>query len=187
VPADATHKSAFERIYATYYAKLVRFSKEYVLSEADAENIVQDIFLAMWERRGELEEVQNMNAYLFRIVRNRCIDFLRKRVKTDLHRQPLSEVEQKEYEFKLYALNLFDTGALSDEDIEKLIADALQQLPAKCRDIFVLSRFENMSHKQIAEKFDLSPNTVNNQIHIALTKLKRELRDYLPLLLFISA
>ena len=61
----------FEKIYTMYYPKLVRFSKEYVLTRADAENIVQDIFVHLWEKRKTLDKIQSINAFLFRLVKNK--------------------------------------------------------------------------------------------------------------------
>lgn len=68
----------YSKVYAIYFPKLVRFSQSYVLSRHDAENIVQDIFLYLWEHRELIESLGNINAFLFTLVKNRCIDFLRK-------------------------------------------------------------------------------------------------------------
>ncbi|MDU1890802.1 MAG: sigma factor [Dysgonomonas sp.] len=64
----------FDEIYSIYYPKLVRFSNEYILSLHDAENIVQDCFLYLWEQRDSLNSINNINAYLFRLIKNKCID-----------------------------------------------------------------------------------------------------------------
>lgn len=70
----------FDQLYLLYYPRLVRFSKEYVLSEEDAENIVQDVFLIIWEQKHELSHIQNIPSYLFRLTKNKCIDFLRRKI-----------------------------------------------------------------------------------------------------------
>ena len=75
--AISRHKSEFEKIYLSYYSRMKRFAQEYVIREEDAENIVQDLFLDLWEQNIELLSHSNLFAYLFTSVKNRCIDFLR--------------------------------------------------------------------------------------------------------------
>lgn len=70
----------FSELYLTYYSKLVRFAKEFVIQEEDAENITQDVFIILWENRDFIEHIDNMNAYLFRLVRNKCLDYLKHKV-----------------------------------------------------------------------------------------------------------
>lgn len=68
---------SFSELYLIYYPKLVRFAKEFVMSEEDAENITQDVFTDLWEKRESMNHIENMNAYLFRLVRNKCLDYLK--------------------------------------------------------------------------------------------------------------
>lgn len=71
---------SFSELYLIYYPKLVRFAKEFVMSEEDAENITQDVFTDLWEKRESMNHIENMNAYLFRLVRNKCLDYLKHKV-----------------------------------------------------------------------------------------------------------
>ena len=71
---------SFSEMYLTYYSKLVRFAREFVILEEDAENITQDVFTDLWERRDSMDHVENMNAYLFRLVKNRCLDHLKHKI-----------------------------------------------------------------------------------------------------------
>lgn len=178
-------KMTFEDIYQAYYPKLVRFSREYVGSTVDAENVVQDVFIVLWEHRDGLDELRNVNAYLFRLVKNKCIDFLRHKIRVSDKHCSIQDVEEKEVQLKLYSMERFDENLLSDEVIEELIKKAIDSLPEKCREIFMLSRIEGMKYQEIADQLNLSTNTVSNQISIALKKLKVELKDYLPVLLFL--
>ena len=75
----------FSELYLTYYSKLVRFAKEFVIQEEDAENITQDVFIILWENRDFIEHIDNMNAYLFRLVRNKCLDYLKHKVFFHFH------------------------------------------------------------------------------------------------------
>jgi len=160
----------------------VRFSREYVSSRDDAENIVQDVFFILWQQREHLDQLRNVNAYLFKLTKNKCIDFLRHKIRVgDLHCS-LQDVEEKELHFKLYSIEQFDDQSLSNEDIEIMVNKAIETLPPKCREIFILSRLDGMKYQEIADQLNLSTNTISNQIAIALKKLKNELKDYLPLL-----
>lgn len=178
-------KDAFSVMYDTYFPKLLRFSQTYVKEEEEAEQIVQDIFIYLWEHKELIPTLQNVNAYLFALVRNRCVDYLRKEVYQEAQKGSLSEVENKELQLKMYSLEMFDDDRLSEADIEELLRQAIGRLPERCREIFIMSRLQNLKYKEIAEKLSISPNTVENQIVIAIRKLKEELKDYFPLFLFI--
>lgn len=178
-------KEDYSKIYAIYFPKLVRFSQTYLHSQEDAENLVQDIFLYLWENREQIPSLGNMNAYLFTVVKNRCIDFLRRQAKNDEKKRSLSELEEKELQFKLYSLQKFDENNFSIADIEHLISQAVDSLPARCKEIFILSRMEGLRHKEISERLNISVNTIESQIAIALKKLKVALKDYMPLFIFI--
>lgn len=151
----------FSDLYLTYYSKLVRFAKEFVQQEEDAENITQDVFADLWEKRDFITHIENMNAYLFRLVRNRCVDYLRHKV-----------FEQRYVE----SLQLScEEDAIEDHDTEILIHAAINSLPKRCRDIFLLSRVEGLKYREISEHLGISVNTVECQMGIALKKLRMKL------------
>ena len=153
----------FENIYLSYFPKMKRFAQEYVISEQDAENIVQDMFAELWEKR-EMFTCQTIRiAYLFTIIKNKCLNHLR----------------------HLDSLEAFEQHIFSDQDIEDLINRALDSLPTKCKEIFIMNKLEGKKQEQIATELNLSTNTVRNQISIAYKKLRNELKDYLPLWLFL--
>lgn len=170
-------KDNFDRVYVTYYARMYRFAKEYVVFDEDAENIVQDVFVLLWEKREVLDIQVSLLSYLFSLVKNRCLDFLR--------HQTVAEEYKQELSFKLSAIEILNNSFISDDNIEKIVSDALSKLPERCREIFLKSRLEGKKYKEIAEEMNISVNTVENQISIALKKLRIELKDYLPLLLFL--
>lgn len=151
----------FSELYLTYYSKLVRFAKEFVIQEEDAENITQDVFIILWENRDFIEHIDNMNAYLFRLVRNKCLDYLKHKV----FEQRYVESVQASYE----------VDVVEDNDTEILIRAAINSLPKRCRDIFLLSRVEGLKYKEISEQLGISINTVECQMGIALKKLRIKL------------
>ena len=175
----------FDRIYIIYFPKLVRFAQTYLLDREEAENIVQDIFLQLWESADRRLLQSSLNAYLFTIVKNRCIDALRKYDQQQDKRFQLSDLERKEFNFKLYSLQHFDDNHLTLPEIEQIIQQSIDSLPLRCREIFLLSRMEGLKHKEIAERLQLSVNTVEGQISIALRKLREALKNYMPLFVLI--
>ncbi|MDR1682426.1 MAG: RNA polymerase sigma-70 factor [Candidatus Symbiothrix sp.] len=175
----------FSEVYLTYYSKLILFAKEYVVSYEDAENIVQDLFLFLWENKEILHTIHNPNAYFFTLTKNRCIDFLRKKITETKCNEKIQSIFESEFKLKLDSLEEFDIFGLSDENIENLITEAINSLPERCREIFLLSKFKGLKYKEISEQLNISVNTVEGQMSIALRKLRIQLKQFLPLYLFL--
>lgn len=170
-------RNNFDKIYVLYYSRMFRFAKEYVLFDEDAENIVQDVFLLLWEKREVLDIQISLVSYLFALVKNKSLDYLRHKVIADEYKQELSA--------KLTALELLNYSFTSDEEIEQILMTAINKLPERCRQVFLKSRIEGKRNREIANELNLTVSTVENQMTIALRKLRVELKDYLPLLLFL--
>jgi RNA polymerase sigma-70 factor (ECF subfamily) len=175
----------FEKIYIAHFAKMKRFACEYVLCEEDAENIVQDVFVELWEKRAVLSMPVNMMAFLFSATKNRCIDHLRHETVVKETANKMLEEHQLTMKMKFDSLEAFDQDFLTENDVEDLLNKAIASLPEKCRDIFIKSRIEGMKQKEIAAELGVSLNTVETQMGIAYKKLRDELKDYLPLLFFL--
>lgn len=166
----------FSELYVTYFPKLTRFAKEFVMSEEDAENITQDIFADVWERWDSMIHVENMNAYLFRLVKNRCLDYLKHKIFEQKYAEKIQSSFEIEMNLKLQSLDRFDASAISEEkEMERLVHAAINSLPGRCKEIFLLSRRENLKYKEIAERLGISVNTVECQMGIALKKLRAKL------------
>lgn len=172
----------FDHVYAVFFPKLVRFANTYLRDFEESENAVQDIFMRLWEHREAIPYSGNITAYLFTITKNKCIDLLRQ------HRsrlESLSDVEQREIALNLYSLQEFDANNFTLREIEQIIEDAIATLPPRCRQIFIMSRMEGMSHREISEKLSVSKNTIEGQMTIALRRLHAALKNYLPLYIFL--
>lgn len=167
----------FRETYFTYYPKLVRFATEFVSHKEDAENITQDVFLNLWERQGSLNHIENMNAYIFRLAKNKCLDHLKR--KTSAEKYAASLQNDFELELKLQSMDKFEVYVYSEENMESRITEAINSLPERCRKIFMLSRSEGLKYREISERLGVSVNTVENQMSIALKKLKTKLRPAL--------
>lgn len=182
---SGTEKSSFSKIYMVYFPKLVRFAREYVISTEDAENIVQDIFMYLWEHRDMLDSLSNLNAFLFTLTKNKCIDFYRQKIRIDNKKESLDNLQDRELKLKMEALMQFDENIFTEKEIEDLLTKAIEHLPEKCRQVFILSRMNGLKHEEIATQLNISVHTVQNHIVTAIRKLKVELKDYLPLFIFI--
>ena len=167
---------SFSELYLMYYPKLVRFAKEFVVLEEDAENITQDVFTDLWERGDAIDHIENVNAYLFRLVRNRCLDYLKHKVFEQKYAENVQASFEIELNLKLQSLDRFDVSDISEgNEMERLVRDAINSLPKRCRDIFLLSRMKGLKYREISEKLGISVNTVECQMGIALKKLRVKL------------
>lgn len=175
----------FAQCYIHWYSRLKFFAREYVLSEADAENIVQDVFTELYEKREVLTLPVNTIAYLFTATKNRCINHLRRKMQEQEINRQLQDEFSLTLQMKFDSLEAFDLQFLSEEDIETKLQKALLALPERCREIFMMNKFEGKKQKEIAQILNLSVNTVESQMAIAYKKLRAELKDYLPLLLLL--
>lgn len=176
--------SDFEDIYVSHYSRMKRFAQEYVIREEDAENIVQDVFVELWEHRHLLSSHTNLFAYLFTSVKNRCLDFLRHKMVVEKTVEKIKDENAQALQMKLYSLEAFNEKIFSEPDIETIVQNAINTLPEKCREIFILNKIEGKKQKTIAEELNISINTVESQMAIAYKKLKETLKDYAPLLMF---
>ena len=177
--------SNFEEIYLNYFPRLLRFALEYVSNKEDAENIIQDVFAILWERRDVLKVHVSLASYLFILIKNRCIDYLRMKKHAEIGLEQMQAHFTYEQQMKLYSLEALDHLLVSNSDLEHLITCAIDSLPPKCREIFILNKIDGKKYKEIAEYLDISVNTVENQMSIALKKLRGQLKDYMPVFLFL--
>ncbi|MDR0844139.1 MAG: RNA polymerase sigma-70 factor [Tannerella sp.] len=170
----------FEQLYRSYYSKMKHFAKEYVISDGEAEDIVQDVFMELWEKKQLFLTHTNLVAYLFTAVKNKSLNFLRHQI----IRQKTAEHLQEEFmitmQMNLDSLEVLNDHFISEEDIEKALADAIDTLSPRRREIYIKSKIEGKKQEEIAEELNITVNTVETQMGIARKKLKIKLKDYLP-------
>lgn len=178
------YKDQFKEVYISYYARLKRFARQYVAREEDAENIVQDIFFELWEKQLEFSSFINLNGFLFTMLKNRCIDFLRRETLEQEVSKTIQDEQSRELKMKFESLEALDSAFLNQPDIDALIQNAIDSLPEKCREIFMMNKFEGKKQKVIARELDISIHTVESQMAIAYKKLKVILKDHFLLFIF---
>ena len=175
---------AFKVIFNTYYSRLYYFILEFISFDDIAENIVQDTFFTLWNKRHELKDDSNLSAYLFTVARNNCLHKLR----DERYRQKLfttNSMDQNELEMNMEVLNTFDSSACTFEEIDRIIEKTLEELPPQCKKVFILSRFEERKNKEIAEELNISVKVVEKHISKGLKKFKESLKDYLPFVAYL--
>lgn len=163
----------------TYHKRFVRFAMNYVHSREEAEDIVMESMLALWEKRDTLYEETNLPAYVLVSVKNKCLNQLKSlRIK---QKDSIDEMEQWELDMRISALEDFDPHLVYSEDINAIVAKTLSSLSPQTRQIFNLSRNGNKSNQEIADLTNLSVKSVEYHITKALKSLRDALEDYLPL------
>ncbi|MDD2299311.1 MAG: RNA polymerase sigma-70 factor [Fermentimonas sp.] len=174
-------EKAFELIFHQSKGKMMGFLKNVLPRDEDEESILQEIYLKLWLNRKTIDTNQNFETFLFSIARNMVIDVMRKRFNKqkyldELHSQlkDLNEDGNCTYAHVEYS------------ELENRIYNLIEQLPEQRKKIFKLSRMEGLTYKKIADKLEISENTVDSQIRNALSFLRKEMNYFLSLLFFIN-
>ncbi len=170
-------EQAFETLFKKHYQMLLKVGQFLINDIEQAEELVHDVFINVWQKRENINTQASFKNYLITAVRNRCFNHLKAKKKTT------SIDDDESWADELVADTATDTVA-NLKEVNLAIEAAVSRLPEQCRIIFQLSRYEGMSYKEIAETLGLAPKTVENQIGRALKTLKTELKDYLPFVLF---
>ncbi|MDR2037549.1 MAG: RNA polymerase sigma-70 factor [Bacteroidales bacterium] len=165
-------ESAFRKLYYDYYERLFRFGMHMVKSEEWCEEIVSDVFFNIWQNRQQLTEIDNLEAYLFKSVKNKCLHYLDKSA-----RRPRNQDLSVSIEYTTIDENTPESIVL-DNELNQLLQKAINSLPDRCRTIFKLVREDGMKYKQIAEILNISVRTIDAQMSIATQKIKAIIEKY---------
>ncbi|HEY9049121.1 MAG TPA: RNA polymerase sigma-70 factor [Ohtaekwangia sp.] len=161
------NKDAFEQVFHACYENLCQYACTIVKDMDEAEDIVQSMFLKIWEKREELTIQQSIRSYLFRAVYHQCINTLEHKV-----------IKLKHQEYGLQqGIHASQQPEVFPEELSESIRAAIDELPEQCRNIFVMSRYEELRYAEIAKKLNISVNTIENQISKALRILRLKLKD----------
>lgn len=166
---------AYGVLFRRYYPMLCAYATKFVELK-DAEEIVQDVMLWLWENRETQTFETSLSQYLFKTVYHRAINQI-VRHQSQLRADTLFYENMQEM--------LQDTDFYQLEELQKRIREAVDALPPTYREAFVMHRFDNKSYKEIAEILQVSPKTVDYRIQQALKQLRITLKDYLPLILLL--
>ena len=171
-------RSALKVLFDKYYASLTRFGFLYVKDKDIAEEIVQEFFVHFWIKRESLSINNSIKSYLYRSVRNKCLNYNRDTKKNLSIESELELIDTLGFSENVYEVDY--------DELKEMIEDSIESLPQKCKDIFKLSRMQQLTYKQISDKLNISQKTVENQIGIALKKLRKKLEPILSGLISIA-
>lgn len=176
---DMSNKD-FNRVYERNYRRSFLFAKSYVHDDLVAEDIAAESLFKYWQICKDSEE-EVSEAMLVTILKNKAIDYLRAEMRKQLALEDMAETAMRNLEIQVSALEACDPNELFSEEIQRIIQQTLKRLPEQTREIFWLSRYENLSVKEIAERQKLTPKAVEYHITKSLKVLRLALKDYLPL------
>ncbi|WP_455508923.1 RNA polymerase sigma factor [Butyricimonas paravirosa] len=164
-------EKAFAQVFRMYYGPLLNYAGRILKDVELANDVVQECFCRLYERRKEIKREFQVRPYLYKSVYNSCIDAIKhQKVENNYINQELLD---------FYFSKVVETPeaeqALLDEDLKGAIQDAINKLPERCREIFVLSKVDGLSNKQIAEQLNISIKTVEAQMTTAFVRLRKEL------------
>jgi RNA polymerase sigma-70 factor (ECF subfamily) len=163
----------FESVFREYYVPLCVHVRRYLIDAESAEEVVQDMFFKMWERREVLSVHSSLNAYLYKAVTNQALNYIK--------------YQKIAHQYKEYvgfntdiASAITAHEALVSSDLEGKINSLIKSMPERRRMVFEMSRFEGLKYMEIAEKLNISVKTVEIQMSKALSFLRDQLKEYLP-------
>ena len=175
------NEKAFRAVYDLYFVRLERFAAAYVTDRREAQDIVQSVFLTLWDRKESLYPETNLCNYLITLTKNQCLNYLR-HARAQLNYLTRQEQKNAELLLNYYALEKLNENKLFSDELEIAAKQAIDSLPGQSREVFILSRIEGMKYQEIAQKLEVSVKTVEKKMSIALEKLRDALKDYYMLL-----
>jgi RNA polymerase sigma-70 factor, ECF subfamily len=177
-------KIAFEYVFTTYYSSLCRYAEEMVHDNYQAEDIVTNLFVVLWDDRKNICIHTSLRSYLYRSTYNACLNAIRKK-KTEnkykdyfIHHAEFSKNHD-------YGSSFYPLSEIIENELDNRLKEVIDNLPPRCREIFLLSRVEELSHKEIADELDISVNTVKSHIMNALKSIQSEIKNLLMIFIAI--
>ncbi|WP_282036381.1 RNA polymerase sigma-70 factor [Saccharicrinis aurantiacus] len=172
------NKHAYEAIYFEFYDVLYHLALQYLNNQQHAQEIVQDAFLKLWEIRESINDNTNIRNFLYTIVKNNSLNFIRNKQTAIRH---YDIIQHHELEMQYQSLQRIGDEVMIADELQIKIEAALDKLPEEVRTVFEMSRFEDLKNAEIADKLGISKKTVEARMTRALKHLKLELKDYLLL------
>lgn len=177
------HPDYFKTLFKDYYKPLCHLSMHYLEDIDESKGVVQDAFIKLWEIRNDLNPDSNIKNFLFTLVKNSCLNILKRKQILLKHHEKIKWLEMH-YQYE--SLNRMGDEYLEFNELKIKIESAIRHLPESCRKVFEMSRFEELKNREIAEKLDVSQKTVEAHLTKALKILRNELKDYLTVIAFMT-
>ena len=169
---------AFEILFKQYFKALAVYAKRFVQDLDLAQDIVQEVFVKFYEQKDGLVVHSSLKALLYQSVKNRCLDYLRSQQTRTAHHDNILTLNKGN--------EINDSDFMEQVELEEKIYQSISDLPEQCQVIFKMSRFEGKRNQEIAEELNLSKRTVETQISNALKRLRKDIFQYLKLLIIMA-
>ena len=176
-------KNDFKDIFRMYYKPLCHLSRYYLGNEDESKSVVQDAFIRLWEVRSNLKLNSHLGNFLFTLVKNECLNILKRRQILLKHHEKIRWMEL-EYQYK--SLEKVGDDIMEFNELKEKIDLAIKNLPEHCRIVFDMSRNEELKNREIAEKLGVTQKTVEAHLTKALKILRKDLKEYLPVIAVIA-
>lgn len=171
-------ESSLEELYNYYYPRLYEFSRSFLKQEEDIDDILQEVFIRIWRNRKKIKDPATFNSYIFTITRNLLLNKLRSRLNNDKLKDEIRRLSiAKEFE---------NLDLVQYQDLKNRVEEIIKQLPERQKEIFVLSRTEGLSHKEIASKLQITTKTVEYHISLAIKFLKVKLNGHGAIIMLLG-
>lgn len=182
---DYSETNEFNRLYRDYKKRFIHFAKTYVGDFSVAEDIVIDSLMYYWENRLALDNKSNIPAYILTVIKNKCLNYLhRERIREDMEKY-ISDKEEWELNLRIATLEACNPEKLFSDEVQSIIRKTLDSLSEQSREIFIRSKYENQTNKEIAGQLGLSIKSIEYHMTKTLKLLRVALKDYIPLLLMM--
>lgn len=178
-----TNEKLFEEIYREHFKKVKFFAYGYLYDHEKAENIAQDVFLALWGQMENLDKNGEILPFLLVMAKYRCLNWLRR----EKYHEKFKKKVVSDYDISITALSEESSTSLYYSEIENLIYTAIEKMPDKVKGTFVLSRFKNFKNREIAQLQNISEKTVEYRMSLAFKVLRKSLKDYVYLILLFAS
>lgn len=165
---------SFEQLFKAHFKSLHRYAYAIVDDQATAEEMVQNVFCRLWEKRNLLDISHSPKAYLYRSVYHESLNYLKHQKVRAAHQAHVLRHESEAVQ----------GDSMVHQELTRKLKEALNELPEQCRTIFQMSRFEDLKYREIAEQLGLSVKTIENQMGKALRLLRGKLADFLVTFLY---
>lgn len=183
MPRISTEKplssAAFGELFVQYKPCFVAVARSYVRDVSVAEDLVVDSFMTFWENRDQIEIRESVPAYILATVKRRCLNWLRDRAARLRAQQEIHSVASRIVALRISSLEAAEPSALFAEEVSAIVERELERMPERMRGVFIASRYDEETYKEIAERFSLSLNQVDFELRKATRLLRAALDDYL--------
>lgn len=183
--SDVCSEMNFGTFYATYYTRFIRYAYYYVNNSSTSEDIVHDALLYFWENKCSIPQETDVIGYILLTIKNKCLNYLKHLSIEQEYSEHCANLQEWEITIRIQTLENDSYDSIFLEDVQKILKQALAKLPDKTREIFVLHRLKNKPREEIASILGVSLQKVDYHINKAINLLSYELKDYLPLMIFL--